>query len=91
MAGKGKGKKAASTPEGYCVKCRTKQVIQNPQEVVTKNARRMLKGTDAHGHTVCRILGNASTSGSALKLPPGIKGGPHRRPAAPKGSGLHLP
>jgi hypothetical protein len=30
--------------EAYCVKCRQKRPIQNPQEVVTKNRRRALEG-----------------------------------------------
>jgi DNA topoisomerase-1 len=30
--------------EAYCVKCRQKQPVQNPQEVVTKNGRRALEG-----------------------------------------------
>jgi hypothetical protein len=30
--------------EAYCVKCRQKRPMQNPQEVVTKNRRRALEG-----------------------------------------------
>jgi len=44
--------------EGRCMKCRTQVEIQNPQEVVTKNALRMIKGSCPHcGTTVCRMLG----------------------------------
>jgi pimeloyl-ACP methyl ester carboxylesterase len=31
--------------EAYCVKCRHKRPIQNPQEIVTKNGRHALEGT----------------------------------------------
>jgi DNA polymerase II large subunit len=31
--------------EAYCVKCKEKKEIQNPEEVVTKNGRPMIKGT----------------------------------------------
>ena len=31
-------------PEAYCVKCKTKRPIKNPQETVMKNGRNALKG-----------------------------------------------
>jgi hypothetical protein len=33
--------------QAYCVKERTMREMKNPQEVTTKNGRRMLKGTCA--------------------------------------------
>lgn len=45
--------------EAYCVKCRSKKEIQNGQEVVWKNGRRAMTGTDDMGHKVARVLGKA--------------------------------
>lgn len=45
--------------EAYCVKCRAKKEIKNPQEVVWKNGRRAMTGTDEFGHKVARVLGKA--------------------------------
>jgi len=64
---KTKSKAKAASVEAFCVQCKTKQVIKDPHECVTKNGRRMLKGTDAHGHKVSRILGMAQ-SGCGLYL-----------------------
>jgi len=32
-------------PQAYCVKCRKKQEMQNPQEVTLKNGKPATKGT----------------------------------------------
>ena len=31
--------------DAYCVKCKSKQIIQNPRERVTQNGRPMISGT----------------------------------------------
>lgn len=31
--------------EGYCVKCKAKREIKNPQNVVLKNKKKAIKGT----------------------------------------------
>ena len=31
--------------EAYCVKCKTKRIIENPQETTMKNGRNAVKGT----------------------------------------------
>lgn len=44
--------------EGYCVKCREKKEIQNPEETTMKNGRRIAKGKcPTCGTGVNRILG----------------------------------
>ncbi len=46
--------------EGYCVKCKEKREIKNPDEVVMKNKMKAMKGTCAKcGTKVFRILGKA--------------------------------
>ena len=46
--------------EGYCVKCKAKAKIGDGKEVITKNKRKMLKGSCPKcGTTVCKILGKA--------------------------------
>ena len=32
------------TPHAYCVKCKTKRVIKNPEETIMKNGRHAIKG-----------------------------------------------
>lgn len=50
---------APGQQEGYCVKCKTKRVMTDTQEVTT-NGRRMLKGTcPTCGTHMNRILGKA--------------------------------
>ncbi len=56
---------AAATPpssasqEGYCVKCKTKRVMNNSHETTT-NGRRMMKGTCPEcGTNMNRIMGKA--------------------------------
>ncbi len=36
---------STATVEAYCVKCRHKRMMQDPQEIVTKNGRRAMEGT----------------------------------------------
>jgi uncharacterized Zn finger protein (UPF0148 family) len=44
--------------EAYCVKCRSKREIQNPQEITLKNGRKAIKGVcPVCGTTLYRILG----------------------------------
>jgi len=44
--------------EGYCVKCKTKREIQNPEEITMKNGRKAIKGTcPVCGTKLFRILG----------------------------------
>lgn len=43
--------------EAYCVKCKAKKEMQNPQETTMKNGRPMAKGTcPTCGTTICKIL-----------------------------------
>ena len=44
--------------EAYCVKCKTKRKIQNPQEIILKNGKRAVKGVCPVCRTkMIRILG----------------------------------
>ncbi|MDP8023118.1 MAG: DUF5679 domain-containing protein [Nitrososphaeria archaeon] len=44
--------------EAYCVKCRAKREIKNPQEITLKNGRKAIKGVcPVCGTTLYRILG----------------------------------
>jgi len=50
---------STASQEAYCVKCKTKRVMNNPHEATT-NGRRMLKGTCPEcGTNMNRILGKA--------------------------------
>lgn len=53
------GKVPMAADEGYCVKCKTKRKISNPQEVQMANGRPALKG-------VCPVCG----TGMFKILPP---------------------
>lgn len=53
------GKAPMAADEGYCVKCKTKRTISNPQEVKMANGRPALKG-------VCPVCG----TGMFKILPP---------------------
>ena len=53
------GKSPMAADEGYCVKCKTKRKISNPQEVQMANGRPALKG-------VCPVCG----TGMFKILPP---------------------
>ena len=47
--------------EGFCVKCKTKVEIKNPQIVELKNGRKAVKGVCPHcGTTVFRFLSSKS-------------------------------
>ena len=44
--------------EGYCVKCKAKKTMVDPQDTVTKNSKSMTKGKCPDcGTTICRING----------------------------------
>ena len=44
--------------EAYCVKCKAKREIQNPEQIVMKNGRKAMKGTCPQcGTGMFRILG----------------------------------
>jgi len=44
--------------EAYCVKCKAKREMQNPQEIVMKNGRKAMKGTCPQcGTGMFRIMG----------------------------------
>lgn len=46
--------------EAYCVKCKEKREMQNPEEVVMKNKRRAMKGTcGTCGTKMFKIMGKA--------------------------------
>lgn len=46
--------------EAYCVKCKAKTVIKNPQKVTMQNGREAIKGVcEKCGTGVYRILGKA--------------------------------
>ena len=47
---------AETNIEAYCVKCKAKKVMQNPEESTTKNGKPMTKGKCPDcGTTMCRI------------------------------------
>lgn len=51
---------AEETPQAYCVKCKSKTDIVDPQEVTMKNGRLAMKGHCKKCNTkVFRIMGNA--------------------------------
>ncbi len=44
--------------DGYCVKCKTKRTMKNPQEIKMKNGRKAIKGTCSNcGTGIFRITG----------------------------------
>jgi hypothetical protein len=46
--------------EGYCVKCKGKKTIENPQEIVMKNRKKAIKGKCPDcGTGMFRITGKA--------------------------------
>jgi len=50
---------STAAQEAYCVKCKTKRMMNNPHEATT-NGRRMLKGTCPEcGTNMNRIMGKA--------------------------------
>jgi len=57
-----KGKSPMAADEGYCVKCKAKRKISNPQQVKMANGRPALKG-------VCPVCG----TGMFKILPPNPK------------------
>jgi len=54
--------------EAYCVKCKEKREIKNPEEVTMKNGRRAAQGTCAVcGTKLFRMLGAADKAETAKK------------------------
>jgi hypothetical protein len=50
-----------TSDEAYCVKCKERVEIEDPEEVMTKNHRRMLQGLCPNcGTKVCRFLSSSS-------------------------------
>lgn len=50
----------AVADQAYCVKCKAKTDVKNPQKVTMKNGREALKGTcEKCGTGVYKILGKA--------------------------------
>ncbi|MBI2084222.1 MAG: hypothetical protein HYT70_01230 [Candidatus Aenigmarchaeota archaeon] len=46
--------------EAYCMKCKTKREVNNPEETVTEKRIRIMKGTcTVCGTKVAKILGKA--------------------------------
>jgi hypothetical protein len=52
--------------EAYCVKCRQKREMKDPQEVTMQNGRPATKGTcPVCGTSMCRIGSGAAAAGSS--------------------------
>lgn len=52
--------------EAYCVKCRAKREIKDPQEVTMKNGRPAMKGTcPVCGTSIFRIGSGGASTGAA--------------------------
>ena len=46
--------------EGYCVKCKEKREMKDPEEVIMKNKMKAMKGTcTTCGTKIFKIMGNA--------------------------------
>jgi hypothetical protein len=57
---------ATATAEAYCVKCREKREIKNPEEVTMKNGRPALQGTcPVCGTKLFRMLSGSASDGGA--------------------------
>ncbi|MDP6100924.1 MAG: DUF5679 domain-containing protein [Dehalococcoidia bacterium] len=44
-------------PQGYCMKCRTKREIKNPERVILKNGRPATRGTCPNCRTKVSCIG----------------------------------
>jgi len=57
-----------SVPEltGYCVACKKKVDILNPEVVSTKNNKLRIKGVDQNGHKISKFISYNEASGSGL-------------------------
>jgi NAD-dependent SIR2 family protein deacetylase len=56
----GFGRKGGKMADAYCVKCKEKRDIKEPEEVVMKNGMKAMKGTcEKCGTKVFKILGKA--------------------------------
>lgn len=51
--------------EAYCVKCRAKREIKNPQEVTMKNGRPAMKGTCPVCGTAIFRIGSGAAAGAS--------------------------
>ena len=57
-----------AAPEAYCVKCRQKREMKNPQQVTMQNGRPATKGTcPVCGTAIYRIGGGAGAGSTATK------------------------
>ncbi|MDP9368345.1 MAG: DUF5679 domain-containing protein [Chloroflexota bacterium] len=55
---------ATATTEAYCVKCREKREIQDPEEVTMKNGRNAIQGKcGVCGTKLFRMVGNKDKTG----------------------------
>jgi hypothetical protein len=52
--------KRGSTMEAYCMKCKTKREMQNPQQITMKNGRPATQGTCPVSGTKMFKIGKAS-------------------------------
>jgi len=58
--GRGSCGKGGVMAEGYCVKCKSKREMKEPEEVEMKNKRKALKGTcEKCGTKMFKILGKS--------------------------------
>ena len=56
----GPGKRRRGMAEGYCVKCKEKQEMKEPEEVIMKNKMKAMKGTCPKcGTKIFKITGKA--------------------------------
>ena len=54
------GKRRRLMAEGYCVKCKEKREMKDPEEVEMKNKRKALKGTcGVCGTKIFKIMGKS--------------------------------
>lgn len=56
--------------EGYCVKCKHAETIQNGKQTTTANGRLMMKGVCGKcGTTICRFLPNPAGKAAVKPKP----------------------
>ena len=58
--------KAVPDVTGYCVACKKKVDILNPEVVRTKNNKLRIKGVDQNGHKISKFISYNEASGSGL-------------------------
>lgn len=59
-------KKGITDLSSYCVVCKEKVPILNPQLVKTKNNKFRIKGNDSKGHNISKFVSYNEASGSGL-------------------------